>query len=167
MRRTIRLSFSRVLPSALDSLLARGALRRLLAVVVVFFLVVPGALATQPPAIRIIVHPEVEEKSLERDFVASSFLKKVTRWENGKRIQPVDLQSRSKVRADFSEQVLNRSVAAVRNYWQQRIFSGHDVPPPEVESENAVVKYVASHPGAIGYVSDTADLGGVRVVGLR
>ena len=49
--------------------------------------------------------------------------------------------------------MLKRSVAAVRSYWQQRIFSGRDVPPPEVDTENQVIKYVAGDPGALGYVS--------------
>lgn len=135
--------------------------------VAAFLVALPGALATESPAILIIVHPDVNERSVERTFVASGFLKKVTRWEGGQLIQPVDLNSQSKLRARFSEQVLDRSVAAVRNYWQQRIFSGRDVPPPEVESESAVVKYVAKHPGAIGYVSEKAELRGVKVLGLR
>ena len=160
------LFMSSFLPSARHSLGARCTLGSLVAVIFLF-IGLQGALAIESPALRIIVHPDVEETRLERNFVASSFLKKVTRWENGERIQPVDLNSQSKVRVRFSEQILKRSVAAVRNYWQQRIFSGRDVPPPELESENAVVRYVAKHPGAIGYVSENVKLTGVRVVVLR
>ena len=68
------------------------------------------------------------------------------------------------MRRIFSERVLKRSVAAVRNYWQQRIFSGRDVPPPEVEGDEAVVAYVAEHPGAVGYVSLGAKLGDTREI---
>jgi hypothetical protein len=52
----------------------------------------------------------------------------------------------------------------VRSYWQQLIFSGRDVPPPELDSDADVVKYVSKHAGAIGYVSGNGDLAGVKVV---
>jgi hypothetical protein len=55
----------------------------------------------------------------------------------------------------------------VRAYWQQRIFSGRDVPPPELDSDQQVVDYVMKYPGAIGYVSGAADLKGARAVQIR
>jgi len=76
-----------------------------------------------------------------------------------KTIHPVDLRGEAVARREFSSRVLNRSVAAVRSYWQQRIFSGRELPPPEFDSDEAVLKYVASSPGAIGYVSANANLG--------
>ena len=60
-----------------------------------------------------------------------------------------------------------RSPAAVRNYWQQRIFTGRGVPPPELASEEAVIKYVTDHPNAIGYVSGAAPLGGAAAATVR
>jgi len=60
--------------------------------------------------------------------------------------------------------VLKRSVEAVKGYWQQRIFSGHDVPPPEFDSDDDVVKYVLKHEGAVGYVSGNANLNGSKVL---
>src|SRR6187551_3405577 len=102
----------------------------------------PRTAAAEEPAFQVIVHPQLTADRLERGFVAAAFLKKVTRWENGESIHPVDLSSKSTTRSRFSEAVLKRSVTAVRNYWQQRIFSGQDVPPPEVQSELAAVQYV-------------------------
>lgn len=115
----------------------------------------------------IIVHPRVSEKTLTRDFVTDAFLKKKTRWDDGSSIEPVDLDSDSPVRERFSQSVLKRSVAAVRSYWQQRIFSGRGVPPPEARSEKAAVRHVASRPGGIGYVSTRVETSGVRIVELR
>ena len=56
---------------------------------------------------------------------------------------------------------------AVRSYWQQRIFSGRDVPPPEADSDLAVLRYVKENAGAIGYVSDVPNIQGVRVVTVK
>jgi hypothetical protein len=60
--------------------------------------------------------------------------------------------------------VLKRSVAAVRNYWQQRIFSGRGVPPPELDSDEEIVAYVLKHRGAVGYVSGSAELRGTNAI---
>jgi ABC-type phosphate transport system substrate-binding protein len=120
--------------------------------------------AEGPPAYRIIVSPEVQTTRLERRFVRDAFLKKTTRWPGGEVIHPVDLPHSSPVRRRFSEEVLERSVEAVRSYWQQVIFSGRGVPPPELASDEEVVRYVVGRPGAIGYVSGTAPTGNARIV---
>jgi ABC-type phosphate transport system substrate-binding protein len=130
----------------------------------------PGALAAaNPPAggFRLVVHPEVDAPALARKLVADMFLKKTTRWPDGTPVAPVDLRFGSSVRERFSQQVLLRSAFAVRNYWQQRIFTGRGVPPPELDSDEAVVRYVQSRRGAVGYVSESAATSGVKVVGVR
>lgn len=116
---------------------------------------------------RVIVHPGNALKLVSREFLAAAFLKKASRWDDGETIRPVDLRADSWVRRRFSEDVLHRSVPAVRNYWQQRIFSGRDVPPPELDSEEAVVRYVAKYPGAVGYVSTSTKLAQARVLLLK
>lgn len=116
---------------------------------------------------RVVVHPSNAASGLDKELVADTFLKKITRWPDGEVAKPVDLKPDSAVRRRFSESVLKRTVGAVRSYWQQRIFSGRDVPPPELESEDAVVAYVAKHPGAIGYVSANTKLSGVKDLPLR
>jgi hypothetical protein len=55
----------------------------------------------------------------------------------------------------------------VKNYWQQRIFSGRDLPPPELDSDEAVVSYVLSHRGALGYVSGAAKLDKAKPVAVQ
>jgi len=125
--------------------------------------VVPGAAA---PSFRVIVHPANPIASAARDFLADAFLKKITRWDDGEALRPVDQRADSEVRREFSEHVLKRSVQAVKTYWQQRIFSGRGVPPPEFESDAAVVEYVLKHRGAVGYVSGACELGGAKVLAV-
>ncbi len=119
------------------------------------------------PSYRVIVHPQNATTGLERDFVSNAFLKKVTRWRNGEVIRPVDLPADTHTRRKFTEEVLSRSVSAVRSYWQQLIFSGRDVPPPELDTDAAVIAYVLKNPGALGYVSGAANLTGVKPVAVR
>jgi ABC-type phosphate transport system substrate-binding protein len=122
---------------------------------------------TPRPVYLVITNPSNPSTTVERQFLEDAFLKKTTRWSNDEVIRPADLVPTSPIRRRFSEEVLNRSVEAVKGYWQQRIFSGRDVPPPEFESDDDVVKYVLKYPGAVGYVAPNANLGGAKVLGLR
>lgn len=116
---------------------------------------------------RLIVHPSNALRSAPDTWLADLFLKKITRWPEGEVTRPADQKPGSAVRRAFSEQVLRRSVGAVRSYWQQRIFSGRDVPPPELDSDEAVVAFVAKYPGAIGYVAAATKLVGVRELAVK
>jgi hypothetical protein len=148
--------------------LARIALAALFAVAVALALAGTGvAVAAAPAGFHLVAHPQNPAASLEREFLADAFLKKAIRWPSGDTIQPVDLRADAPARARFTEQVLRRSIAAVRSYWQQRIFTGRGVPPPELESDAAVIQYVQTHPGAVGYVSDRADVGAVKIIAVR
>jgi hypothetical protein len=117
------------------------------------------------PDFKLIAH-QGRPSEVERAFLADAFLKNVTRWSDAVAIRPVDQRPDSLARKRFSERVLRRSVPAVKTYWQQRIFSGRGVPPPELDSDEAVVRYVESHEGAVGYVSGATPVGKAKLVAL-
>lgn len=125
------------------------------------------AAAATGPDYQVIVHPANAATTIDRAFLADAFLKKTSRWPDGEAVVPVDQRPDSAVRKAFSADVLKRSVAAVRSYWTQRIFSGRDIPPPELESDAKVVQFVASRPGAVGYVSPGTDTKGTKAVTPR
>jgi hypothetical protein len=134
----------------------------------VFFACPAASLADETgPPFRVVVHPRNPTTAVERQFLANCFLKEVTRWGDGEALRPVDLKPGNSVRKRFSETVLKRSVTAVKSFWQQRIFSGRGVPPPELESDDAVVAYVKEHRGGVGYVSPAADVSMVKVLRIE
>jgi ABC-type phosphate transport system substrate-binding protein len=106
----------------------------------------------------VIVHPSNQQTSITREQLMQAFFKRSTRWKTGEPIRPVDLRPDSPARYAFSDQVLKRSVASVRTYWQQRIFSGRELPPPELENDAEVLQFVQLSPGSIGYVSANTQL---------
>jgi ABC-type phosphate transport system substrate-binding protein len=139
---------------------------------IAFLLALLAVLASQGTrassgSFRLIVNPANGVTALDRKFLADAFLKKTTRWPGGELIRPVDLGTESAIRRRFSEDVLGRSVAAVKSYWQQMIFSGRAVPPPELDSDEEVIRYVAKYAGAMGYISTVGDAVGVRVFVLK
>ena len=109
-------------------------------------------------SIKVIVNSKNKTKEVSRKFLADAFLKKITFWENGDSILPIDLESNSETRKEFSDLVLNKPVTAVRSYWQQMIFSGQTIPPVEFDTEAQVIRYVDSHSNAVAYVSANAAL---------
>jgi ABC-type phosphate transport system substrate-binding protein len=107
----------------------------------------------------VIVNASNPVASMPRDDVAKLFLKKTVAWQSGRAVAPVELPAAAKAREAFAREVLKKSIAQVKAYWQQQIFSGRDVPPPEKQNENDVVAFVRSNPGAIGYVSKGVNIG--------
>jgi ABC-type phosphate transport system substrate-binding protein len=126
---------------------------------------------TQPRAAtvvyRVIVHPSNPATVVDRKFVADAFLKKISRWNESEAIRPVDLEVDNLARRKFSEDILRRSVSAVKSYWQQMVFSGRDVPPPELDTDEDVIRFVLRYSGSIGYVSGNANLDRVKAVTVK
>jgi ABC-type phosphate transport system substrate-binding protein len=107
---------------------------------------------------RVVVNASNPTSTLTKQELSRLFLKKTKLWkESGETVLPVDLVENA-VREDFSKEVHGKKVAAVKAYWQKKIFSGRAVPPPEKTSDEDVMQYVAEHAGAIGYVSASAEI---------
>ncbi len=122
----------------------------------------PGV--TAPAPVRIIVNATNPVTSMTRSRIAKLFLKKTTKWDDGSKVLPVDQDQESPVRSDFSDVILNKSIAQVSSYWQQQIFSGRSMPPPVLVSDQAVAEFVKSNAGAIGYVSVSFEINDMKVL---
>lgn len=121
--------------------------------------------AAHAASVKVVVHTSNDSDSISKAKVADLFLKRVTRWENGRAVTPVDQSEKSPVRTAFSKELLGKEVAWVKSYWQKMIFSGRATPPAELPSDREVLELVRTNPDAIGYVSDAATLpGGVKVL---
>ena len=121
--------------------------------------IVFGILAAQVPAraqrdegFLVVVNASNPATSISREQLSQIFLKRVERWPNGAPVDPIDLAPSAPPRVAFTTAIHHKAVRAVRTFWQQQIYSGRDVPPPEKETEQDVIAYVRSHPGAVGYV---------------
>ena len=71
------------------------------------------------------------------------------------------------VRDAFYRKVAGKSPSAVKAYWNQLIFSGREVPPVAKTSDEDVVAFVHSNPGALGYVAADTDTKGVKTIELK
>lgn len=136
--------------------------------VVAATLALPGARARAAgDGFVVIVNPENAVSEVSRDFLREVFLRKASSWSGGEPLRPVDLSRRFGARESFARDVLKKSLSQLRRYWNQQVFSGKGVPPPELDSEKAVIAYVLANKGAIGYLPAGTDPGGARVVKVR
>ncbi|HEV7242562.1 MAG TPA: hypothetical protein VGQ36_25250 [Thermoanaerobaculia bacterium] len=116
---------------------------------------------------KVVVNNANGASSVPKKDLAQLFMKKTARWSDGTPVVAVDQTEKSSVRERFTQEVHGKSVSAVKSYWQQQIFSGRDVPPVEKASDAQVIAFVKQNPGAVGYVGESADTGGVKVVAVQ
>ncbi len=111
----------------------------------------PRAWAAERP-FAVITAPGVADHRLTSESVSLIFRRKQNYWSDGTRIQPVNLPPTHPLRRAFSQSILGHSPEAMEDYWREMYFHGV-LPPYVLASEEAVILFVTSTPGAIGYVS--------------
>lgn len=89
--------------------------------------------------------------NLGRNELAAVYRRKRNFWEDGTKIQAVNLPVESPARRTFSKAVLGYAPEDMEQYWNDRYFHGI-LPPYVLSSAEAVLRFVAETPGAIGYV---------------
>ena len=130
----------------------------------VLYAVSAPAQTTQPTRYKVIVNANNPVTSISKSELAAMFLKKADSWATGALVVPVDQTERAPVRQSFSRDVIGKPPAAVKSYWNQLVFSGRSVPPPEKLSDAEVILFVKTTPSAVGYVSAAAQTKGVKVL---
>jgi len=101
--------------------------------------------------IAVIVSSQAPIKSINNSTLRSIYLKKIFLSKQGQALIPVNLPADDPLRRAFSRSTIHMSDHQLRNYWNRRYFQGIS-PPYVLGSQEAVVRFVANTPGAIGYV---------------
>lgn len=110
------------------------------------------AIAADNRVIAIIVANEQAGKSISMPELKLIYWRKKDYWANGKHIHPVNLPADNPLRMRFSNKVLGSLPSTQTDYWNEVYFHGIS-PPYVVNSEEAVLRYVADTAGAIGYIN--------------
>jgi ABC-type phosphate transport system substrate-binding protein len=82
----------------------------------------------------------------------------------GKSIQPVNLKTGNGSRDLFIRTVIKQSDDDYVAYWIVRRAIGKGTPPLELKSDQEVLDYVRSTPGAIGYIDEAHSTSGVNIL---
>jgi len=129
-----------------------------------FALALPAASgAAAEPVIAVIVPRNGPDLDFDHPGLRNIFLKRTLIDRSGHILVPVNLDPAHPLRRAFSNALLNRRPEDLQQYWNRRYF--HGVSPPYVlASQEAVVRFVATTPGAIGYVAECYVVERVKVV---
>src|SRR5881394_1099469 len=68
---------------------------------------------------KVIVNPENPVPAIERAYLREIYLRKATDWTALGPIRPIDLTKRFAVRERFAHEVLNKTLAQLKVYWNQ------------------------------------------------
>jgi ABC-type phosphate transport system substrate-binding protein len=116
----------------------------------------------------IVVNRSNPTDSMTSKKLARIFVKKDLKWPSGFGALAVDLAPESPVRTIFSNEVLGRTVAQTQSYWQRALFSGLDVPLPELANDAEVLAFVSQNASAVGYIgAETETIDGTRVLEIK
>jgi ABC-type phosphate transport system substrate-binding protein len=119
-----------------------------------------------PDPIVVIVNPQNPIKSVEVGDLRPIFQTTKISWGNSAGdAMPINLPEDNPLRQEFDKTVLGLDPDRVARYWQDRKIRGGARPPARLSSSGAVLKGVASKPGAIGYVKASEANATVKVVG--
>jgi len=110
----------------------------------------------------------IAHKSLGVDSISAKEAKKVwlgkTKSLGDTSLKLADLPLGNKSRDHFYSKVVKKSAKKLKAYWAKIVFSGKGIPPKSFGSDAAVVSWVASTPGAVGYVGRGATDDSVKVL---
>jgi hypothetical protein len=136
--------------------------RAILAALVVVLLLAGPARTEEHPGIAVIVHPS-RSVALSPELLGQIYLRRKRFWDDGTPIVPLNLPVGTSLRTAFAAVVLRQSDARLADYWNRQYFHGI-VPPATLASTEAVRRYVAADPNALGYLPTAEVDDSVRVI---
>jgi len=97
--------------------------------------------------------------------VRAIFLGTKSRFADGTRAVPVTLKG-GPAHEVFLKNYLGESSGEFHAQWRKAVFTGQGAMPRAFETESALLDYVASTPGAVGYVSRISVQDRVKRIGI-
>jgi hypothetical protein len=127
-----------------------------------------GAIYFTPPSfsdevLAVIVQPSSSIRNMSFETLKRIYLRKSMLDDNGIPWVPLNLPISDQLRQGFSLALLKQRPEDLEEYWNNQYFHGIN-PPGILMSEEAVLRFVAITPGAIGYVRQRSVDARVRVI---
>jgi len=132
------------------------------ALLLLFFGVLLASLC-QADGLLIIASPQIPVSSISVAQLADIYTAKKDSWSPALKIVPVNREASSAERKSFTEEVFNLSPQELGEYWNKLSFQGK-LPPLVQISDQAVLGFVRSIPGAIGYINASQAPTGVKIL---
>jgi ABC-type phosphate transport system substrate-binding protein len=125
------------------------------------------ALATRAQAQAIVIaNPSVKSADVSKSDLRDVFTGAASSLKDGSHVTPVLLKSGA-AHDEFLSAYVGKNDSAFRAGWRSLVFSGQASMPKSLDSEAAVVEFVAHNAGAIGYIGKATPHEGVKVITVK
>jgi ABC-type phosphate transport system substrate-binding protein len=133
---------------------------------IIIGLVLVATLYAVGPEIKIIANPSISAESISASDLKEVFLQNKSALPDGSHVQPV-LAKGGTAHEAFLRGYLDKTDSALQTYYRGLVFTGKASMPKVAGSDADVVAYVAKTKGAIGYVSASTSLSGVKTLQVK
>jgi ABC-type phosphate transport system substrate-binding protein len=116
--------------------------------------------------VTVIANPSVKASDVSKGDLHDVFTGASSSLKDGSHVVPALLKAGA-ANDEFLAAYVGKNDAAFRAGWRSLVFSGQASMPKSVDSEAAMVEFVAHTPGAIGYIGKTVPHEGVKVLPLK
>jgi TonB family protein len=113
--------------------------------------------------VKVIANLSVSADSITVAELKQVYLEQTRLLSDGSHVEPVLLRTGA-ANATFLKDFLDINDDALQSYYRTLVFTGRGSMPRSLASDGDVVAYVAKTRGAIGYVSSTALVDGVKIL---
>jgi ABC-type phosphate transport system substrate-binding protein len=124
------------------------------------------ALITSASAQTFIANPSVKNADISKSDLRDIFSGTATTFKDGSHAIPVTLKAGS-VHEEFLKAYVGKTDSGFRSAWRMLVFTGQGSMPKTLDTEAQVIDYVASTPGAVGYVSKSTATDKVKVLSVH
>lgn len=114
----------------------------------------------------VIANPGVKSADVSKSDLRDVFTGAATSLKDGSHVTPVLLKS-GPAHDEFLSEYIGKNDTAFRASWRSLVFSGQASMPKSLDSDSAVVEYVAHNPGAVGYIGKSTPHDGVKILAVR
>lgn len=122
-------------------------------------------LVSSAAEVKVIANPSVAASSISSADIQAVFLLDKDSF-GGSHVEPVLAKSGAAHEA-FLKAYLGKNDSALQAFYRSLVFTGKASMPKSLSSDADIVAYVARTKGAIGYVSSSASISGVKVLEVR
>ena len=128
------------------------------------FSLLVGAGAVRAEAIAVVTHLSTAQESISSEELSRIYLGKSKSFQGGASATPINQADNSKIRQRFEAEVLGMDKRKLKKYWSKLMFTGKGKPPKAMDGDAELLDYIASTPGALGYISGDSLTDKVKVL---
>ncbi|MGD0548521.1 MAG: hypothetical protein ABR991_11930 [Terracidiphilus sp.] len=114
----------------------------------------------------VIANPGVKATEVSKNDLRDVFTGAATALPGGGSVVPILLKAGT-VHEEFLQAYIGKNDTAYRAGWRSLVFSGQASMPKSLDTDAAVVEFVAHNAGAIGYICKATPHEGVKVLAVK